>query len=95
MLEGAGAPLACSANFGVFGRGRTVEDEFPVQIVPEDEQTRRAEAAFVEAMTGGVGQALLDTAGLIALLLTEADPQAERSDGATPSEQAPRRSQRP
>ena len=41
VLEGAGAPLACSATFGVFGRGRTVEDEFPVQIVPEDEETRQ------------------------------------------------------
>lgn len=66
-----------------------MEDEVPVQIVPEDEETHRQEAAFVEAVTGGpISELLTDAAAVIGFLMTSADPVEEADDGATPSGRA-------
>lgn len=66
-----------------------MEKVVPVQIVPEDEETLRQEAAFVAAVTEpGVGQALADAALEIGVLLVGADLDEEVGEGATPSGEA-------
>lgn len=73
-----------------------MEDDVPVRIVPEDEETLRQEAAFVEAVMGqGVGEALSGAALVLGLLWASADPVEVAGEGVTPSAQVPRRLPRP
>ncbi|MGW1261127.1 hypothetical protein ACWD7Y_04100 [Streptomyces drozdowiczii] len=66
-----------------------MEDEVPVQVVPEDDETHQREAAFVASVMGGaLGEALADAALLVGLLLTSGDPVEGADEGATPSARA-------